>query len=131
MAVLIEAVEEAARTKPTQSYLLCRGAILYRAGRFEEAARVLQQAERGPPDLREDNTQNAEEMFVPAFRWFFLAMAHHQLGHDETAHQWLQQAVEQVAKETREERDHIGPELTWCRRIIYRRLQEEAEYLIP
>jgi len=53
------------------------GAALYRAGRFEEAIRRLQEgAKRG----------GGTYFLVD---WPFLALAHHRLGHFEEAHRWL------------------------------------------
>jgi tetratricopeptide (TPR) repeat protein len=55
------------------TFLRTRGAVLYRAGRFEEAARVLRQAMSLHPDggVFED--------------WLFLALAEHRLGHAKDA----------------------------------------------
>src|SRR5262249_31350942 len=49
------------------------GAALYRAGRFPEAIRRLQEANVAWEDKK-------APMSSPADTWFFLAMAHHQLG---------------------------------------------------
>lgn len=59
-------------------YLNTLGAALYRAGRFEEAIRSLEEGsrERGGASFPQD--------------WVFLAMAHHRLGHDAEAHSWLE-----------------------------------------
>ena len=53
------------------------GAALYRAGRFEDAIRWLEERVRlsaGPEDAQD---------------WAFLAMAHHRLGHRDEARRWL------------------------------------------
>jgi tetratricopeptide (TPR) repeat protein len=61
--------------KPT--FLNTLGAALYRAGRSQEALRRLEEGirKRGGESLPQD--------------WVFLAMAHHQLGHDTEARRWL------------------------------------------
>ena len=58
-------------------FLNTLGAALYRAGRYEEAIRRLEEGVqmRGGESLPHD--------------WAFLAMAHHQLGHPVQAHRWL------------------------------------------
>ncbi len=53
------------------------GAALYRAGRFEEAIRRLEEANMARPGAEEP------------LDWPFLAMAHHRLGHHEEALRWL------------------------------------------
>jgi WD40 repeat protein len=62
---------------PHANSLNALGAALYRAGRFEEAIRRLEegiQARRGAGEPLE---------------WAFLAMAHHSLGHRDEARRWL------------------------------------------
>jgi tetratricopeptide (TPR) repeat protein len=54
-------------------FLSARGAVLYRAGRFEEAVKVLREAMNLHPDVNEFND------------WLFLALAEHRLGHTEAA----------------------------------------------
>jgi tetratricopeptide (TPR) repeat protein len=50
-----------------------QGAVLYRAGRFEEAAKVLQEGMRLSPDGSDFHD------------WLFLALAEHRLGHADSA----------------------------------------------
>jgi tetratricopeptide (TPR) repeat protein len=59
-------------------FLNTLGAALYRAGRYEEAIRRLEEGVqmRGGESLPHD--------------WAFLAMAHHRLGHHAQAHHWLE-----------------------------------------
>jgi WD40 repeat protein/tetratricopeptide (TPR) repeat protein len=64
-----------AAAKPT--YLNTLGAALYRAGRSQEAISRLEEGIR----------KRAGKGFPQD--WVFLAMAHHQLGHDVEAHSWL------------------------------------------
>src|SRR5262249_42907018 len=94
-----------------------RGAALYRAGRFAEAI--------GP--LREANTaweSRKATMDSPAYTWFFLAMAHHQLAHAEEARQWLDKGIEWMDRETR------NNGLPWNLRLTLQLLRREAEALL-
>jgi len=59
-------------------FLTTFGAALYRAGRFEEAVRRLDQAIRFKGATAEHRD------------WAFLALAHHRLGHRELAHRCLE-----------------------------------------
>jgi tetratricopeptide (TPR) repeat protein len=64
---------------PQQKYLVLNtlGAALYRAGRFEDAIRRL-----------EEGVQLRAGQGLPQ-DWVFLAMAHHRLGHRDEARRWL------------------------------------------
>src|SRR5262249_22947469 len=61
------------------------GAALYRAGRFEEAVTRLTEATELSCHPYRTNMLST---------WFYLAMAHHRLGHVEEARRWLDQAVQ-------------------------------------
>jgi serine/threonine protein kinase/WD40 repeat protein/tetratricopeptide (TPR) repeat protein len=69
-------------------FLSTRGAVLYRAGRFEEAVKVLREAMNLHPDVNEFND------------WLFLALAEHRLGHADAAKEAAvkARAVERKAK---------------------------------
>jgi tetratricopeptide (TPR) repeat protein len=54
-------------------FLTTRGAVLYRAGRFEEAAKTLREAMCLQPDGGDFHA------------WLFLALAEHRLGHADAA----------------------------------------------
>jgi len=88
------------------------GGLLYRAGRFEEALASLQWR------TNEDTRQSA-----PAYACFFLAMAHHRLGHATEAHAWLEKAVAKAEQE-------IQTQPPWNRRLTLGLLRQEAEGLI-
>jgi len=88
------------------------GGLLYRAGRFEEALASLQGW------TNEDTRQSS-----PAYAWFFLAMAHHRLGHATEAHAWLEKAIAQAEQE-------IQAQPPWNRRLTLGLLRQEAEGLI-
>ncbi len=113
------------RTPKSYVYLQTLGATLYRAGRFDEAIRRLNEAaaishQAGTGSLR----------FSPAYTWFFLAMAHHRQGHTTEALEWLGKAVRWAEKVTRENRMNDGSRLKWNRRLTLRLLRKEAESLI-
>jgi tetratricopeptide (TPR) repeat protein len=61
------------------------GAALYRAGRFEDAVSRLTEATELSCHPYRTNMLHT---------WFFLAMAHHRLGHEEEACRWLDRAVQ-------------------------------------
>jgi tetratricopeptide (TPR) repeat protein len=90
-------------------YLNTLGAALYRAGRYDEAIRRLQEGieRRGGASLPED--------------WPFLAMAHHRLGHQSEARRWLDKL--------REHRPNESPDRFWDDLTI-RLLRSEAEAVI-
>ncbi len=69
-------------------YLNTRGVALYRTGRFAEALSDLE--------------KSLAKGYGPSDAWdlFFLAMAHHRLGHREIARQYLDRAIEWVSHQT-------------------------------
>ncbi len=102
------------------------GAALYRAGRFEEAVRRLTEATELSCHPYGTNMLHA---------WFYLAMAHHRLGHADEARRWLDRAVQgtQEALESPAEppaksgnTDGVIPP-NWSRRLTLGLLRREAE----
>jgi tetratricopeptide (TPR) repeat protein len=85
------------------------GAVLYRAGRYDEAIRRL-----------EEQRQAQGNVGLPA-TWAFLAMAHHRLGDREEALRWLDQ-LRQFQLST-------NPANTW-QHLANRLLRSEAEAVI-
>jgi tetratricopeptide (TPR) repeat protein len=74
---LAEAALKGAPENNKANYLIALGAALYRAGRFDEAVRRLEESIQHPSsESRDESTA-------------FLAMAHHRLGHRDEAHRWL------------------------------------------
>ncbi|HKB39649.1 MAG TPA: tetratricopeptide repeat protein, partial [Gemmataceae bacterium] len=90
--------------------LLTLGTVLYRAGRFKEAAQRLQEAVQA----------HGKEGTPPAR--LFLAMASYRLGDRAAAGRWLDRAASAIAEEEREE-------LAWHQRLELRLLRQEAEAL--
>jgi serine/threonine protein kinase/tetratricopeptide (TPR) repeat protein len=95
------------------------GAALYRAGRFIEAVQWLDQASAA---FQQNGTKTTT--YSPAYSWFFLAMAHHRLGHEQQAREWLNKATKRTEQENRNE------SLRWNRRFTLRLLRNEAEELV-
>ncbi len=105
------------------------GAALYRAGRFEEAVKRLTEATQLDAGAYRTNM---------LYTWFFLAMAHHRLGHAEEARHWLDKAIEATTKlcsrpPSRLESQRLPTASfrpNWSRRLTLELLRREAEQLI-
>jgi tetratricopeptide (TPR) repeat protein len=102
-------------------------AALYRAGRFEEAVKVLDEALAQP--------QNANQPRPAA--WLFLAMAHHQCQREKQAKQWFQKARTwmDLARQPAPGRDTLlnGPSwegLDWTEQFALELLRGHAEALL-
>jgi serine/threonine protein kinase/WD40 repeat protein/tetratricopeptide (TPR) repeat protein len=105
------------------------GAALYRADRFEEAVKRLAEATTLSAHPYRTNMLST---------WFFLAMAHHRLGHADESRRWLERALhgteealkspaKLVAKSGNPD-GAIPP--NWSRRLTLRLLRREAEQVI-
>jgi tetratricopeptide (TPR) repeat protein len=98
------------RQKATKATLLITlGAALYRAGRFAEAVRCLEEGIQ-----KSDGVSSAAD-------WVFLAMAHHRLGHHGEARRWLDRF--------RDRRPRLAPDAFWGELEI-RLLRAEAEAVV-
>src|SRR5262249_9230095 len=98
------------------------GAVLYRAGRFQEAAQRLTEAEAV-------FQQTPSPLTSIVYNWFYQAMTQHQLGNSQEAASWLQKAVQEI--------DEPSPQTaqnplnrTWNRRLTLQLLRREAEELL-
>jgi WD40 repeat protein/Flp pilus assembly protein TadD len=122
--------EKALAKSPKEHWDVNRlGAALYRAGRFEEAVTRLTEA---------------TELSCHPYRtnmlctWFFLAMAHHRLGHTDEARRWLDKGIrgtEEALKSPGEPPGKSGNaggviSPNWNRRLTLQLLRREAEPLI-
>jgi eukaryotic-like serine/threonine-protein kinase len=85
------------------------GAVLYRAGRFEDAIRRLEEGTKA--------RNGADE----PLDWPFLAMAHHRLGHRDEARRWLDKL--------RNRQPSTDPNQFW-EELEIRLLRSEAEAVI-
>jgi tetratricopeptide (TPR) repeat protein len=120
----IALAEKAVESEPKRvSYMNTLGAILFRAGRLEEAIQRLAEANK----LLEDPDSSA--MSSPAYTWYFLAMAHQANKQAEVAKKWLDKATEWTDKVVREDEEGTNP-LSWNRRLTLKLLREEAETMI-
>jgi hypothetical protein len=102
---------------------------LYRAGRFEEAVTRLTEAAELTCHPYRTNVQHT---------WYFLAMAHHRLGHADEARRWLDKGLrgtEEALKSPGETPGKSGNAAgvlspNWNRRLTLQLLRREAEQLI-
>ena len=120
---LAQWAEKALAADPKRyDWLTALGAVLYRAGRFEEAAQRLAEAEAA--------FRNAKAPAWPiAYTWLFLAMTHELLSHREQAREWLAKAVREI-DEPPAERAKDPNRSRWNRQLTLRLLRGEAEALI-
>jgi serine/threonine protein kinase/tetratricopeptide (TPR) repeat protein len=114
-----------AKAPANYDYLTTLGAAFYRAGRYEEAAKRLDEAITVyKPEARFRQTV--------AYSWFFLAMAHQRLGQADEARKWLDKAVQwmdQAGQEKEQDAASKTP-MPWNRRLSLQLLRNEAETLI-
>ena len=115
--------EKAVKSDPKLlQYQTTFGAVLYRAGRFNEAVQRLSEADRLAKEPSEGQPTS------PAYAWFFLAMAHHRIGHGDEAKKWLDRAVPWTDKTLHDEKQGTAA-VPWNRRLTLKLLREEAEAL--
>jgi hypothetical protein len=95
--------------RPDPNLLNTLGALLYRAGRFEDAVKLLEEA-----IARRDKVGTVHD-------WLFLAMAHQRLGHGDLARKWLEKSGRAVEQ---------AEDGSWEQRLELRLLRREAEALI-
>jgi tetratricopeptide (TPR) repeat protein len=120
----VAAAERTVEGEPESvQYLGTLGAILYRAGRLEEAVERLIEADK------RIEVPDAALSSSPAYTWYFLAMAHYELGTHAEAQKWLDTANDWSEKVLREH-DEGTATLPWNRRMTLELLREETEGLI-
>jgi tetratricopeptide (TPR) repeat protein len=95
------------------------GALLYRAGRFAEAAARLDAAQQLPEDRRTS----------PIYGWLLLAMAHHRLGHADEAKRRLDRAAAAIDRAIIDHGSGAEP-LSLQRRLALTLLRAEAAALL-
>jgi tetratricopeptide (TPR) repeat protein len=98
------------------------GAVLYRAGQLQEAARRLAEA-----DAAFKETPSRQSTI--AYNWFFQAMAQHRLGNAREAASWLEKAVQATNGPSPGTARGPGSD-AWNRRLTLRLLRREAEDLL-
>jgi tetratricopeptide (TPR) repeat protein len=120
---LVQWAEKALAADPNDFFRLTTlGAVLYRAGRFDEAVRRLTEAEAAFKKAK-------ARVSTIAYTWLFLAMAEERRGHAEQAREWLARAVREIEQPPAERPNDPGVD-TWCRRLALRLLRGEAEKLL-
>jgi WD40 repeat protein/tetratricopeptide (TPR) repeat protein len=137
-ARLLQLAERAAVVAPrNRDSLLVRGAALYRAGKWQEAAAVLEEARatvgQKPQTPEEVSGRLAPHAFDDTgYELFFLAMAHHRLGHADEARQWLEKGARWIeqGRLPKTEQGADNPRFTWNRRVAHEQLRREAEALL-
>jgi hypothetical protein len=100
------------------------GAVLYRAGQFEEALKRLTEAERTyQPDIDDKDS-------TIAFSRLFLALTHWRLGHGAQAKEWHDKAVHWIDHEMKRQEFAVGNQSYWTRRLGLELLRRESEELM-
>jgi len=123
-AHLVLLAEKAVAKSPKEHWdVNLLGAALYRAGRCEDAVKRLTEATALNADPYRTNM---------LYTWFFLAMAHHRLGHADEARRWLAKAVEwqNQASRTDVHDPFMATPLSWSDRLCLELFHREAEALI-
>ena len=115
-------VKKAVKESPgTYQYLNTLGAVLYRAGAYDDAIRTL------------DEAMKAHGQEGSAWDWLFLAMAHQRAGHPEEAQRWYDRAarwIEQAEQGKVYEPYHAQDLPAWSQKLEFRILRREAEALL-
>jgi WD40 repeat protein/serine/threonine protein kinase len=110
MRPVVELARKAFKSDPKGTFSRSAlGAVLYRAGQFEEAITELDEAIR------------LQGKGGTAFTFVFLAMAHHRLDQSSMAKKWLERAGQDIEK---------NPPANWPRRLEMEILRREAEALL-
>jgi eukaryotic-like serine/threonine-protein kinase len=119
---VVQLAEKAVAADPKNcSELQHLGAVLYRSGRLEEAAKRLTEAEAA---FKETKTPRASIIY----NWLFQAMTEHRLGHSDEAKKWLHKAVTDIEQSPSEGAKVANA--AWNRRLTLQLLRREAEELL-
>jgi len=121
LAEVVRLQEKSVQNQP-QNYerLNTLGSALYRAGRWEDAVRRLNEARKAH---KEGGT---------AYDWLFLAMAHQRLSHSDEALKWLAKALPEVERAAKGQsiQGYPAASMSWTRRLELQLLRREAEALV-
>ena len=121
LAPAVELAEKAVAANAADQQSVTLGAILYRAGRFEEVVKhyteLTSQWESGRP---------MPTLTSPAYAWYYLAMAQHHLGLHDDAKVTLDRAV-QWHDEKRRQHNAATETLDWNRILTLSLLRRQAE----
>jgi tetratricopeptide (TPR) repeat protein len=91
-----------------------RGAVLYRAGRIEEAIQQLEKTTKRFEDPGADKVASSA-----AYPWFFLALAHQRRSNADEARRCLDKAIELADQEMKNQ-------VPWNRKLTLELLRREA-----
>jgi serine/threonine protein kinase len=117
---VLKLAEKALAAEPRDyDRLLAVGAVLYRAGRFKEAAQRLTEADAAFPQAKSPRCSLL-------YTWLFQAMTQHRLGRSDEARKLLGK-TEKAAKRSPPE---AGTSIALNRRLTLRLLRREAEALL-
>jgi len=105
-------------------YVVTLGAVLYRAGRFDEAAEQLARLSHTWDETGKTPTRSS-----PAYAWYLLAMTQQRLGRHDEAQQTLERAVRRHEQEIAQDEDPTAG-IAWNRRLTLRLLRQESESTI-
>ena len=102
------------------------GAVLYRAGRFDEALAKLEEADELQGDPKHGSNSS------PAYTWYFLAMTHRALGNNDEATKWYDKAAAWTSEVLAPESEDGTPKppVTWNRRLTLELLDAQTEQLL-
>ena len=129
-ARIVELAEKQLRELPRNHWRVNElGAALYRAGRFEDAVKALTEATELNVDPYRTNI---------LLTWFYLAMAHHRLGHAELARRWVEKARQGTEEALKSPSETVGKRgntdgvipPNWHRKLTFQLLRREAEELM-
>ena len=123
----IALAERAVELDPNNDFHLKNlGAILYRAGRIDEALAKLNEADELQGDPRHGSDSS------PAYTWYFLAMTHRALGNNDEATKWYEKAAVWTSEvlAPASEDGAPKPSVPWNRRLTLELLQKEASELL-
>ena len=112
---VLRRAEAATASRPTPTLLITLGAVLYRAGRFEDAVRELNRA------------VDAHGAGGTPLDAFFLAMAHYRLGRVEQARDWLRRGT---AAHVAQRQANPRSRRSWIDRLELEILEREAASVI-
>jgi tetratricopeptide (TPR) repeat protein len=118
---VVQLAEKAVAADPKNTgKLLALGAMLYRAGRYQEAAKRLAEAEAAFSETQDPRTS-------PVYTRLFQTMTLHRLGRSDEAQQQLRKAVNDIDQPSAEMKIANA---AWNRRLTLRLLRQEAEDLL-
>jgi tetratricopeptide (TPR) repeat protein len=124
LSPVVSLAEEARQQNDTVNARQALGAILYRAGQHKAAISQLSELDEQWHEMSSPTSGWNSTYERPYYVSFFLAMAHHQMGHPIEARKWLDKALQATA----EEREF--DEARWHHLGIVDFLRQEAESLL-